>query len=172
MHYKITGADSSGQERIIQIHASNERDAVTLAKEQGIYAMKVVPVSQEDSLPDDQVVARYSPTRPEIAARNNDASIANVFSRYMNSMIGVNYRNPEKYEAVILVAVSEDHFTIQEINDGLLYHFPFRAVLAVVEPQPGDSVSTGAIFSKHYRLVVQVFHMVIYKGAIGVGYEF
>lgn len=126
-------------------------------------------------LPD--LKARDAPRCPECGATlivnsrmvfKPAGELLDVFKRHMNEPIGINYRTPDKIESAVLVGISTHHFSVLS-KEKLLYHFPFRVVLSATEAQRGVATAGGVFSTKYYRLIVQVLHMVIYKGAVGVG---
>jgi len=62
--------------------------------------------------------------------------------------------------------VTDDFLTVFEAEDGTSISFPLRHVLSVVEAEKG--VSTGMIFRDKFCVVIEVFHVVVYSGAIAV----
>lgn len=108
------------------------------------------------------------PIYPDTA---DEESLSQLLKQYVGEMVGVNHSDPAKVEPATLVAVNADFFSVQ-IPDGLLCHFPLRMVLSVTTGSSGGSVQTGGFFSKReYQVVIQVYHMVIYTGAVGVSFE-
>ena len=45
-------------------------------------------------------------------------------------------------------------------------HYPYRSILYLAEAEKG--IRTGVIFGKTFPLVVEINHLVVYSGAVGV----
>lgn len=86
----------------------------------------------------------------------------------IGSAIGMNVKDPVKVSEVTLVDVQADHFTVE--HEGLLVRTPFSQILRATEAVEGSKVKPLA-FGRSYHLVVEVCHMVVYKGAVGVGFS-
>jgi hypothetical protein len=158
--YSVAGVDESGKECRIVVDATSEQEALFAAKRQNVFATKVSRISAIESGP--QFVATFAPASGDLPT---------LFHRYLNSQVGINFRTPDKFETAALIGVEQDHFTICDQQVEVCYHFPYRMVLSVAEPRAGAKISTG-FFSKKHRLLIQVYHMVIYKGAVGIGFSF
>jgi len=145
MRYRVLGVDSAtGEDREVVVEAQCERDALGTAKTQGILATEVTP--------------HFLPQQGQTIASSNRPprrSMASILAPYVNASICVNFRNAEKFETATLVDVGEDHFTVCDHQSGVFLHFPFQMIVSVVEQE--------------HTVVVQVFHLIIYKGGIGVG---
>jgi hypothetical protein len=101
--------------------------------------------------------------------QHDRATFASLLSGYLKLTIGINYRDPTKIEAARLVSASQEFFTVSV--DGVLYHFPYRAILSCARTQSGSVAVHGAWRSRQYPVVVTVFHLVVYTGSIGFSWE-
>lgn len=88
-----------------------------------------------------------------------------VLAPYVDCEIGMNIRDPVKVVGVKLVSVQSDHFAVS--HDGLVVRLPYSQILRVSEPTEGNAVAVG--WGSSYLLLIEVFHMVVYKGAVGIG---
>jgi hypothetical protein len=148
MRFQVNGVDSrSGEERHIVLFAATQREALVAARAQNIMATGVMGSDPTETPPTDNLVI-VPPA---------DASLANVFNRYLGNVIGINYRNAQTVESASLVAVTDDHFAVYDPNGGRLYHFPLRMVLEVVEPQV-ERLGSAGLYSVENSLLVRVFH--------------
>ena len=91
-----------------------------------------------------------------------------MLKKHIRREIGINYdqNEPDKYNKALLKSIGADHFVVEGKND-LSYYIPFRYILNIVEPTHGDTIAVGILLRK-FSILVQIYHMVIYKGAIGV----
>ena len=89
-----------------------------------------------------------------------------LLSRYLSRYVGVNHRDTKKFERALLTRVSDDFFTVFAAENKTSISFPLRHVLSVVEAEKG--VSTGVIFRDQFCVVIEVFHVVVYSGAVGI----
>jgi hypothetical protein len=94
-----------------------------------------------------------------------------ILTKYVGEDIGINFKEAKKYDEAELVEVNVDYFSIRDPETNLLYSYPVRAILNIVEGDGG--VSAGGVFSrKEYAVCVEVWHMVVYSGAAGIGVSF
>jgi hypothetical protein len=92
--------------------------------------------------------------------------LRSVLASHTGSAIGMNLKDPVKVSEVTLVDVQADHFAVE--SEGVLVRTPYAQVLRATEAVQGSKVKPSA-FGRSYDLVLEVFHMVVYKGAVGVG---
>ena len=104
------------------------------------------------------------PPPPEFPAAT--APLAVLLTRYISRYVGINYRGTKKFERALLTRVSDDFLTIFAEEKQTNITFPLRHVLSIVEAEKG--VSTGVIFRDEFCVVIEVFHVVVYSGAVGV----
>lgn len=92
-------------------------------------------------------------------------SIRDTLAPFVECNFGINILNAEKFDGAILTGVQIDHFTAQ-IND-LEISVPYSQIIKIIR-SPNGRVNIGA-FQGSYHLVVQIFDLVVYKGAVGFG---
>ena len=85
-----------------------------------------------------------------------------ILKRHLNSEIGVNIVKPLHIEAVMLIAVHDDYFTVKKEKGGNSYHLPFLNIVKIIENS--DGVTVGGIFrqKKTFPIVVKIGHLVDY----------
>lgn len=93
-------------------------------------------------------------------------TLQQVLVRHLEATIGINYKDPAKVEAARLTAVGDGFLSVLS-PDGLLYHFPFSAVLSVAEA-PGGMVK---INGNAFPVSVVLNHLIIYQGSRSVGFQ-
>jgi hypothetical protein len=83
-----------------------------------------------------------------------------LLESHIGSEIGVNIIKPLRIDAVTLVAIYEDHFTVKREDDGNTYHIPYRNIAKIIENP--DGVTVGGFFKQHktYPFVVKIGHLV------------
>jgi len=76
----------------------------------------------------------------------------------------VNVIKPLRIDAVTLVAIHEDHFSVSFENDGNTYHLPYRNIAKIIENP--DGVTVGGFFKQHktYPFVVKIGYLVEHIG--------
>jgi hypothetical protein len=93
-----------------------------------------------------------------------------ILKKYVGQTIGINFKQPKGYEYAELVEVSDDHLSVKDPETGITFHFPLRWIMNIVESEAG--LSLGTFSKKDYPVLVEVFHLVVYSGAAGVGISF
>ncbi len=85
-----------------------------------------------------------------------------VLQNHIGKTIGLNYEKPFKIEAVELVKVAEDYFTIVDSHRGYTHHFSYSSIVQVMENAGG--VDVGGLFTHkdHFELVIKVGHLIQY----------
>jgi hypothetical protein len=113
-------------------------------------------------------IAEYQkqPLPPPMEFPEPIAPLGLLLARYLNRYVGVNYRDTKKFERALLTRVSDDFFTVFAAENKTSISFPLRHVLSVVEADKG--VTTGMIFRDQFCVVIEVFHVVVYSGAVGI----
>lgn len=87
-------------------------------------------------------------------------SLKAVFERYIGSWIYLNYDDPTKTREAELVDAQQEFFTVRTKATNELRRIPYTQILQIVEDANGGLPT------------VLIFHLVIYKGAIGFGFSF
>jgi hypothetical protein len=86
----------------------------------------------------------------------------------------MNLHEPKKLDYATLLKVGEDHLSVLDEDSGLIYHFPLSWVINVIEASGGIATTGASLFGfsisskKEYRVIIEVFHLVVYSGAAGV----
>lgn len=105
----------------------------------------------------------------EAATRLSDAGnldLRGLLALHAGLTVGMNANDPTKVIAVTLVSVQADHFTVEV--EGRLVRTPYSQILRVTEGADGGTVK-ASVFGESFDLIVEIFHMVVYKGAVGMG---
>lgn len=90
---------------------------------------------------------------------------------YIGKSVGINVDRPDKLMQCELISANRDFFSVRTY-DGRRISIPYKQVLKTIESETGDTLSTGILFGFSADLFIEIFHMVIYKGAIGMGFSF
>jgi hypothetical protein len=103
-----------------------------------------------------------------VAAREAQTTldVRTFLTQFLGSEVGMNVRDPSKVVSTTLRSVQADHFAVE--YDGLLVRTPYSQIIRVSSPVGGGALKAG-IFGGSYNLVIEVFHLIIYKGSVGVG---
>lgn len=122
-------------------------------------------------------------------------SLASLLREYKGWLIGVNFRRCKEFDLCRLVGVGRDFLSIQPFKGDSLVHIPFAQIISVREerhtmnfevstaaPEPvkqhklaqllfGDP--KGMLLSGDITvpLLIEAFHLVVYKGATSVGFS-
>ncbi|MDI6767102.1 MAG: hypothetical protein QME52_09800 [Bacteroidota bacterium] len=94
-----------------------------------------------------------------------------LLQKYVGQDIGINFKEVKKYDYAKLLTVETDYFTVQDPETNIRYSYSFRWLLNVVEGEGGIS-TVGVFSSKNFPVCIEVFHLVVYSGAGGVGISF
>lgn len=97
--------------------------------------------------------------------------LKDILTKHVGYVVAINATNPEKLESCGLKEAGDDCFSVVT-QKGLLIHIPYSRILSVVENNEGGPLKVGGMFSSAKTLaVIHIEHMVIYKGAIGFGFQ-
>lgn len=88
-----------------------------------------------------------------------------VFAPHAGTNIGMNVKDPSRFDGVVLVSVQVDHFVVS--SEDLLVRTPYSQILRVTEAAGTGGVK-ATTFGRPYSVIVEVFHLVVYKGAVGL----
>lgn len=80
--------------------------------------------------------------------------------QFVGATIGINLKDPVKTHVAILSSAQADHFAVQ--TDALTVRIPYTQILRVSEV-PAANPSDGN------SIIIEVFHLVVYKGSVGFG---
>jgi hypothetical protein len=105
------------------------------------------------------------PASPDYAA--SSSGLGTLLSRYLSRYVGVNHRDPKKFERVLLTLVTDEFFSVLIPDTKTTISFPLRYILRVTE---AETAVSGGIFQEKFPVIIQVFHLVIYSGAVGISF--
>lgn len=84
---------------------------------------------------------------------------------YIGQSIGINTIEPTKFNTARLVDTQQDFFTVSHASG--LMHIPYTQILKAITAEGGMSMKSGVFFGVDAKLFIEVFHLVVYKGAVG-----
>jgi len=93
--------------------------------------------------------------------------LAFLLTRYIDREIGINHKEPKEFSSAVLSQVTDDFISVYLPEKQITISYPLQYVLNVVEAERG--ISTGFFFGKQYVVLIEVFHLIVYNGAVGVG---
>ena len=91
-----------------------------------------------------------------------------ILKKYVNQEIGINVQLPNMYKKAKLVSVFDDYFSVFEEDTKLTTHFNFQVIMNIKEAEGG--IRTGIIFGKNYPLLIEVNHLIVYSGFVGMSF--
>jgi len=82
-----------------------------------------------------------------------------ILLNHLDQEVGINVERPMRIDAATLSAVGDEHFSVIDANKGYTHHFPFSAIIQVIEHP--DGIDVGGLFEhkKHFALVIKVGHI-------------
>ena len=103
-----------------------------------------------------------------IKARQSTKNIGEILSRHVGEYIGVNLNDPTKTELAELLFVGEDFFGVHPEGVEVTRYYPFTQILSLGETYSDNVFDLGGVFKeKQAKLIVEVYHSVVYKGFAG-----
>lgn len=142
-------------------------------------------------------VGRYNLKRQEFDSRSHQGtSLADLLRIYSGWFIGLNLTHPKEFDIVQLVRVEHEFFGVSLRGSEDIFHYPYTQVLSVAESmaqiegkiqKPVDRTIKQGALSKFFKgdiqkastdwvkvrievpLLVEVNHLIVYKGSVGVG---
>lgn len=142
-------------------------------------------------------VSRYNLKRQEFDSRSHQVErLADILRIYSGWFIGLNLTNPKTFDVVHLMRVERDFFGVCPRGSDDSFYYPCTQVLSVAESmkqiecqiqRPVDLTIKQGTLSKFFQgdierlptdwvkakievpLLVEVNHLIAYKGPIGVG---
>lgn len=108
----------------------------------------------------------YIPLPPLPAYQVATRPLAILLTRYIGREIGINYKEPKEFSPAVLSQVTDDFLSVHVPEKQITVSYPLHHILNVTESEGG--ISTGFFFGKRYVTVIEVFHLIVYKGAFGV----
>ncbi len=85
-----------------------------------------------------------------------------ILEKYLDDEIGINYEKPFRIEAVTLVGVEKNYFSVFDHNNGYTHHFSYHSIVQIIEHQGGIDVGGFFTHKKHHTVVVKVGHLMEY----------
>ena len=87
--------------------------------------------------------------------------LRDILSPKVGQEIGSNLERPRDVEAVTLVAVARDHFTVQRLGDPTRRHFPLAAIAEIQENPDGIHYKRDFFHrEKVFKMIVRIGHVV------------
>jgi len=85
-----------------------------------------------------------------------------ILKKHVDGIIGMNVDSPFHIEAVQLLAIHDEYFSISREKDQNTIHIPYTNIVRIVENPNG--VRVGGIFhqKKSFPIVVKIGHIVEY----------
>lgn len=97
--------------------------------------------------------------------------LARKLSAYLGGPIGINASEPKTLDYATLVEVTDDYFTVDLARkNGLRLTYPLSRVVHIAEGVGGVEVG-GLLGRRTYPLTVEVYHLIVYTGAVGFGFS-
>ena len=98
--------------------------------------------------------------------------IKELLKNHLGYVIAINATNPEKLEPCGLKVLGSEYLSLVTQKE-LRIHIPYFRILSIFEDDNGGSVTyeKGLIGTAQAKLVIHIEHMIIYKGAIGFGFQ-
>jgi len=94
-------------------------------------------------------------------------SMQKLLSLHVGEIIGINVIDPSMTSSALLLDTQSDHFCVG--IKSMHHYIPYSQIIRIVAA-PNGSVKSSA-GSDDFPLVVTIFDLVIYKGAIGLGFS-
>jgi hypothetical protein len=94
-------------------------------------------------------------------------SLASLLRLCVGKTIGINVPDPGKAEGALLRGVFEDFITLE--RGGIEYHIPIAQIIRVTTQ--ANAAGSGVAWNAAFPALVQVFDLIIYKGATGIGFS-
>jgi len=86
--------------------------------------------------------------------------IKDLLRKYEERDIGINYDNPKEIKEAHLIKVNDEYFSIFLVDQGLIYSYPLRNIISVVE-KVGSAKNDDHSEKLKFPLIVQVYHLVV-----------
>lgn len=79
-----------------------------------------------------------------------------ILNKYLQKQIGINLDKAFHLQKSVLVAAEADYFSIMSSHDDCLHHFPYSAILQVIENPDGVRIGGFLQHKQMYALVIKV----------------
>jgi hypothetical protein len=117
------------------------------------------------------VASRYGKEEAEVVplatSRDYPDGMPSLMHRYIGKRVAINLNDPMKMTQALLFRADKDCFAVLD-SSGIRHYFPYNQVIKVSEAKDGELVVSG--LSGGAPLAIVVFHLIVYKGAIGFGF--
>lgn len=112
-----------------------------------------------------------SPSTESESVQPRKGTLRELFTRYLGQDIGINYKSPTTYEEAKLLEAENEYFYVLGKETGLKYYFPYSVILSITGTETAIVVG-GNMFirGKTFPLLIQVNHLIVYSGSIGVSF--
>lgn len=94
-------------------------------------------------------------------------SLQKLLSLHVGEIIGINVLDPSKPSSAVLLDTQSDHFCVG--IKSMQHYIPYSQIIRVVAAQDGSVKNPAG--AEDFSLVVTIFDLVIYKGAVGLGFS-
>lgn len=85
-----------------------------------------------------------------------------VLENHVGMTIGVNIESPHQIDAVNLLSVSDDYFSVHSSTDEHVHHIPYANIVKAVEDENGVEVRHVFTSNERFNLIVKVGHVVVH----------
>ena len=94
-----------------------------------------------------------------------------LLQKYIGENIGINFKNVKRYDYAKLIKVEKDYFAVEDSRSRITYSYSYTSILNIIEADGG--LSSGSFFDKRkYPVCIEVYHLLVYSGAMGIGVSF
>ena len=105
---------------------------------------------------------------PPITSSGYPDGMPSLMHRYIGKRVAINLNDPIKMTDALLFRADKDCFVVLD-SSGIRHYFPYNQVIKVSEAKDGKLVVNG--LSGNSPLAIFVFHLIVYKGAIGISFS-
>ncbi len=85
-----------------------------------------------------------------------------ILEKYQSAEVGINLSKAFNLEKATLTSVHEEYFSIMGRQGSCLHHFPYSAIVQLIENPDGVQVGGFLQHKECYALVIKVGHLVEY----------
>ena len=120
--------------------------------------------SNNESSEGDELVGKQEANYPE--------RLSELLRKYRGHQVAINLFEPDKYENCILRDAGEDHVRVYSVKRKIVRSFPYSQLLSITEipSSSGLTATFDRMGIKKIKMAIHVYHQIIYKGAIGIGF--
>jgi hypothetical protein len=168
--YAVLGNPESRQAYDLQIAASL-RDEAIKRQQQADEVAATIRATEEakiNRLPEKEKNRYFELQQIVQRSASWSMSYKDLIFPYVGQRIGINTIDPIKFNSVKLEDVQQDFFTVSHSVGSM--HIPYAHILKVMTAEEGGSIKTGIFLGIEARIFIEIFHMVVYKGASGFAF--